>query len=177
MTLRQLISRYTWLNIKYALLHEYPGAQNHLPGYESVYHYLLLLPAADTDLQIELKRIPSTDVINSINHSVDVCGKRQTPHVADAEICIGYALDFTPWAQWLSMPVAAKTLQQFSETEIIAHCLKAIGFHGFDEATVQHKAQSMSSELDFLESMTDAQKQTFLISWEQLGQNRVTKEK
>lgn len=142
MTLKKLISHYGWLNIEAALLNEYPQLHHQLSFYEAVYHKLLLLPGAETDLQIELKPVLLKD---KDTYYMDVYGKKQTPHVADAEICLYYALHFTPWAEWLAMPVSAKTLQTFSQTEIIAHCLHTMTIFSFDEADIHAECERLTT--------------------------------
>jgi len=168
MTLKQLISRHGWLNIEAALRNEYPNEQNNLALYEAVYHKLLLLPEMETDLQIVLKYILQTDATGEGGSFVDVVGKKQTPHIADANLAIGYALNFTPWAEWLAMPVSPKTLQCFSETEIIAHCLWEMTFHSFDEDVISDEKAKLSVIVSEMDSITNEHWQN-LISWDQLS--------
>jgi len=168
MTLKQLISRHGWLNIEAALLNEYPAEQKNKDAYEAVYHQLLLLPEAETDLQIVLQQIRQTEEDEPIGTYVDVVGKKQTPHIADADLAIGYALDFTPWAEWLAMPVYSKTLQCFPETEIIAHCLWEMTFHSFDENVIQDEKARLSLTVSGIGELSNEEHWQNLISWEQL---------
>jgi hypothetical protein len=146
MTLKQLIGRYTWLNIEAALLQEYPARQAYLHQYESVYQTLLLLPEAATDLMICIEKVPGAH--NEENGTIKVYGKRKTPHIAEAQLSLPYALHFTAWGEWLAMPVSLKCLHRFSETEIIAHCLCEMTRNGFDESTIQVAAHNLSAILD-----------------------------
>ena len=36
---------------------------------------------------------------------------------------IDYALEFNPWEEWLGMEIDHSTLSQYSEIDIVAHCL------------------------------------------------------
>lgn len=144
MILKKLISRYGWLNIEAALLNEYPGQQSCIALYEAVYHKLLLLPEAETDLQIELKPVLLTDTNEYV---MDVYGKKWPPHITNADISLCYALDFTSWAEWLAMSVSLKTLQAFSETAIIAHCLYTMTRYSFDEADIYAERKRLAMAL------------------------------
>ncbi len=168
MTLKQLISRHGWLNIEAALWNEYPAEQKNRDAYEAVYHQLLLMSETETDLQIVLQQIRQTEEDNNTGSYVDVVGKKQTPHIADAGLAIGYALDFTPWAEWLAMPVTFKTLQYFPEAEIIAHCLWEMTFHSFDENVIQDEKARLSATVSEIGDLTNEAYWQNLISWEQL---------
>lgn len=161
MTLKQLISRYSWLNVEATLLNEYPDKLESISEYESVFQTLLLLPGSKTDLQICIERRQDED---STEMSIEVTGSKQTPHITHAQLSIPYALNFTPWAEWLSMPVAPKTFQLFSETEIITYCLLEMTSNGFDEATIQMQAQHLSNDME----LVNGDNEGFAISWEQI---------
>ena len=168
MTLKQLIGRHSWLNIEAALCNEYPAERKNIDAYETVYHQLLLMPESGTDLQLVLQQIWQTEDNNHNESYVDVVGKKQTPHIADADLAIGYALDFTPWAEWLAMPVSSKTLQCFPEAEIIAHCLWEMTFHSFDENVIQDEKARLSVTVSDMGDLTNEAHWQNLISWEQL---------
>lgn len=160
MTFKQLICRYAWPNIEASFLMEYPDWQARIASYESVYQSLLLSPEADTDLQICVEKKRD----NAGNKYVEVTGSKQTRHIADAQLNIPYTLHYTPWSEWLAMPVSAKSFQSFSETAIITHCLVEMTYAGFDEETIQAAAQKID---DTLETM-DASDYLNFTSWEDM---------
>jgi hypothetical protein len=168
MTLKQLISQQSWLNIEAALLNEYPNEQHNLSCYEAIYHQLLLLPEIDTDLQIVLRHIQEPDANGNTVNYVDVCGKKQTPHIADADLQLYYSLRFTTWAEWLAMPVSPKTLWYFAEAEIVAHCLREMTSHSFDENVIQDEKARLSVVVSDTDHIYDKGHWYSLISWEQI---------
>lgn len=171
MTLKQLMVRYNWLNVEAVLLQEYPSCKKHLANYEEVYGSLLLLGEVSTDLQIYLQAVPDNQ---NRHNAVEVVGRRRVPHIAEVHLVMPYALHFTPWAEWLSMPVSLRSLAQFSETEIIAHCLVEMTRKGFDEATIQAQAQNLSNVMDEMSAQTgnDAS-----LNWEELIKQLDTRRK
>ena len=161
MTLRQLLIRYNWLNIEAALLQEYPVQKKHLAEYETVYQSLLLLEEMDTDLQIYLQARPGE---RSHREMIEVIGRKRTPHIAEVHLVLPYSLHFTPWAEWMAMPVSLRSLAQFSETEVIAHCLVEMTRKGFDETTIQAQAEHLCRVMD---EMTTQAGNDAPLSWEE----------
>jgi hypothetical protein len=171
MTLKQLISRNGWLNIEATLLNEYPHVQSDIASYEEVYQTLLLLPQANTDLQICLEQVKDEWEQGT---AVEVTGRKKTPHIADAQLNLPYSLHFTPWAEWLGMPIAPKFFSIFSETEIVAHCLVEMTRNGFNEATIQEQAQDLCNVMDSMSAEDDT---SLTLNWEELIKQLNTKEK
>jgi len=48
-----------------------------------------------------------------------------------------YALDFTPWSEWLGMEIDGTVLRKLEPHEIVAHCLWEMTFYSFDEEETQ----------------------------------------
>lgn len=44
-----------------------------------------------------------------------------------------FSLSLTPWSQWLSSSLSKDILNNYSQEEIISHCLFEMTFHGFSE--------------------------------------------
>lgn len=55
-----------------------------------------------------------------------------------------YALDFTPWAEWLGMKVNERLFNQFTNEDIVAHCIWEMTFHGFEEEQIQEKKDDLN---------------------------------
>jgi len=59
----------------------------------------------------------------------------------------------TSWHEWLFMPINKKSMEQFSEIEIIAHCLWEMTFCGFEEESNQEFLDKLDDEKDEFESL------------------------
>lgn len=162
MTFKQLLSQYNWPNIEATLLQIQPDSQAQLRAYERVYLSLLLMPETVSDLQISV--LPTAEY--QLGHA-NVSGFKQTPHITDAQLSIPYSLAFTPWAQWLAMPVSAKSFRYFSETEIIAHCLLTMTSNGFTNEQVQAKAYALNQNISTSQHQAN-QNDGFFVSWDQI---------
>ncbi len=58
-----------------------------------------------------------------------------------------WALDFTPWAEWLALPIEADTEGRLSSAEIVAHCLWEMTWHGYEEEHVQEKIEEIEERV------------------------------
>lgn len=67
---------------------------------------------------------------------------------------INYAIEFTPWSQWLSMIVDNDSLVKCGETNFIAQCLYEMTFFGFIEQKVKNKSNSLKKQIKALEDDT-----------------------
>lgn len=48
---------------------------------------------------------------------------------------VSYALDFTPWSEWLTFKIHSKTVSTYSHDEIVAHCLWEMTYYGNEVQT------------------------------------------
>jgi hypothetical protein len=48
-----------------------------------------------------------------------------------------YALEYTPWGEWLNFIISEETLSQYSELEIITYCMFEMTWSGYDEEIIQ----------------------------------------
>jgi hypothetical protein len=63
----------------------------------------------------------------SWNH---VCGK-----IAGDELTC--SLSFTPWKEWLGMKLSQSTVDNYSDKEIVSHCLWEMTYYGFTEEKIK----------------------------------------
>ena len=63
---------------------------------------------------------------------------------------VGYALDFTPWNEWLGMEIDEISFQKLTKDEVCARILWEMTFHGFDEEPIQERSKEL---LDMVEDI------------------------
>ncbi len=54
-----------------------------------------------------------------------------------------WAIEFTPFEEWLGMIIHRKTLNNFSKLDIIAHCLFEMTWFGFTNKDVKKEAKNL----------------------------------
>lgn len=77
-----------------------------------------------------------------------------------------WALDFTPWSEWLGMPIREQTFKDYSELDVMAHCLWEISWMGFDEEIIQEKKEDLDRRVESIKDGTAE-----LIPWEDVKKN------
>ena len=58
-------------------------------------------------------------------------------HASTDQLSNGVALEFTKWNKWLGMNIHEMTCKEFTELEIIAHCLYEMTFVDYEESDIQ----------------------------------------
>jgi uncharacterized protein YggL (DUF469 family) len=143
-TLAALVSSNHWLSVSHILLNLYPGSQ--LRDYEDVYNQLQFIVPEPTEIELVLTLVEESGE----KPYVDVSGRSLGPLLD--ELTSSHALEFTPWAEWLGMPIAHDTLQHFTELEILAHCLWEMTFIGYDEESIQKEMQQLIAQIEELKA-------------------------
>ncbi|MAM29325.1 MAG: hypothetical protein CMC13_09905 [Flavobacteriaceae bacterium] len=130
MTLKKLIQKHTWSNISSKFSEIYPEAGKNLEGYKVVFEKLVMMKAKRIDMSIVLS-IEKDDN----EEYIDVSAQYKYPRNEEEKYLQG--IELTPWRNWLGMGVNAKTLANFTEQEIIVHCIYEMSYVGFSEEDIQ----------------------------------------
>jgi hypothetical protein len=168
MKLYDLIKSYNWLSVELTLLKLYPDQDKMLDEYRNVYEKLKITQPADYDeLEIILAEYDCDTNFESEKETyVDVSGQKKIPDPND--ITNGYAIEFLEWDKWLGMDLAIETTKNFSDLEIIAHCLYEMTFVDFDEDAIQGQIKTLNDRVEDYKKLTDEEKKQQTISLDEL---------
>jgi hypothetical protein len=136
-----------------------------MQGYEEVFNQLKTLQPKAGDVTINV--CWEHDDFDNEDY-VDVSGYYTHPKIGTDEAELSLALEFTPWEEWLAMPIDEKTLESFSELEIIAHCLWEMTFMGFDQEEIQEELDTINKSAEEYDSMTPEERAKNTYSMEEL---------
>ena len=103
--------------------------------------YLMQLTPVDTDMVVVFNWHMATE--EDPNNYWHVSGYSTDP---DEEYDGLWAMEFVPWAEWLSMPIDAQNLN-LQEPYMLAHILYEMTFYGFDEPDVKAKLAHVNKEV------------------------------
>jgi N-acetylglutamate synthase-like GNAT family acetyltransferase len=156
MRFKDLIRNNSWLGVEKKLLDLYPGEKFRISAYEDIFYRLQHMPGKKSDMSIVLGKEFDRDAPNG--YYVGVSGRKKDNANDENEITPFYAIEFTPWDEWLSMEIDSNTISEFTELDIIAHCLYEMTFIGFDETKIQGKLNHLSKTAEIVENMTDEEK-------------------
>lgn len=163
MIFNELIHHHHWLSIKTELIRLYPDEEKQIDTYQDVYYKLKLLAPEPSDVTIRLNDIKDGD-----ESYVDVDGYYTDGRVDKHSGNDALALDFTPWNQWLGMLVDARAFNDFTDLEIIAHCLYEMTFISFDQEEIQEQLDGLKRTVNEYENMTPEEREKNTISLEDL---------
>ena len=164
MQFNSLIKTSNWLSVKATLLAIYPEQIESIIAYENVYNKLKLMELEEVAIDIILTQHHDDETFDP--SCVEVSGINLNPNKDD--ISIGLAIEFTAWKKWLGMGIDKQTLKEFTELEIIAHCLYEMTFAGYDENEIQADFKNIKGIKDDYLRMTNDEKQTNTISLNEL---------
>lgn len=187
MKFKELIDKYNWNDVYSTLIQLYPDQEKNIEGYKQVFEELCTLRPTETKMRIVIE-----DVFDEYDkeYHAHVSGKDGTlnkesdpKHFKDDEIGnqeVSYGIEFTDWAEWLSMKIDQESLSKYSELDIIGHCLWEMTFYGFTQKDIKkaidainrsaEEAKKNSSSCRRLVKSEDGDE----FFWEDKDGNRVT---
>lgn len=161
----EIIKTNSWLSVELVLLQLYPDEKYRISAYEKVFDDLKFLESTDTEISIVISWVKD-DFDNQ--EYVDVSGCERSDTQLTNEESHSLALEFTSWDKWLGMDVDEKTLQDFTEFEIISHCLYEMTFISFDQEIIQEEIDKLEKLADEIRNMSEEEKKVKLKSWDEL---------
>ena len=130
MTFKQLLKTKTWVSISSRFLKIYPEASKNIEGYKTVFEKLKVMESERMDMSIVITKEKDDD-----EEYIEVSGLHNNPKNEEEKYSQG--IELISWRKWLGMDISDKSLQNFSEEEIVIHCLYEMTFAGFKEEEIQ----------------------------------------
>ena len=126
MKFKDLVLNSDWQKIEKILL-TLDDNKDNMEGYKKVFEELIKLKPKRSDCVLTIKHVK-----NDEEDYEDVFGISKKDNQ-------NYALEFTPWQEWLDMELDQKTLKEYSKPSIIANCIYEMTFFGFDQKKIKKK--------------------------------------
>jgi hypothetical protein len=159
-----LIKSYNWLSVKTTLLALYPEQIESINAYEEVFNKLQIMQPKEVAIDIILNQHYDDETFEP--SCVDVSGINL--NATEDDITDRLAIEFCPWNDWLGMGIDKLTLKEFTELEIIAHCLYEMTYAGYDENEIQEEFDKIKDIQEEYKNLTDEEKEMKTISMEEL---------
>lgn len=144
MKFKELICKHNWNQVHSTLMQLYPDQEKNIEEYRQVFKELDNIKPVETKMRIVIEDVYDEYDKNYYTHVSGKDGslnKESDPeHFKDDEIGnqeVSYAIEFTDWAEWLSMDIDHESLSKYSELEIIGHCLWEMTFYGFTQEDIK----------------------------------------
>ncbi len=165
MTFVELIKSNAWLSVKMMLTKLHPDQEEFMDDYQRVFNQLQILSPLPSSVTIDIELVNDT---YDNTYYVDVSGYYTNPADKINENTNSLAIEYTSWNEWLSMPIDENSLKNFSELEIIAHCLNEMTYAGFEQEDIQSEMDRIKEIKDEYNSLTPEEKKKRTISLDDL---------
>jgi len=174
MGLKELLLSTDWDEVKQSLLRSYPDSRRTIDKLQRVFERLLSLEGGETKTRLCFAEV-MREGINEEPY-IEVFGKDGTlnrdlpdfPYFSEtarrdfANLEASFALELVPWEEWLGMELDPSTSQEYSASDLIAHCLWEMTFFGFDQATIEAQRKEINRRAKELESMSEEDKEKLI---------------
>lgn len=136
---KDLIKACTFKNVKEALLRLYPDQKKVINGYEYVF---------ETVRHMRPRYNKEEMVID-----IGKVGRSRNAYFSVSGVCIqkgtqqSYAIEFTPWSEWLGCEVDKQVLKKMPKDEIVAHCLWEMTFWGFTQRKIRRELNALRKQV------------------------------
>lgn len=127
-----LINKFKLKDIEKRIIELYPSEESAVREgiYANIINSLVRKDVVDSSLSILVEKIITKEgdcyVLVSGLSKDDVSNRQK------------YGIEFGDWDEWLGMDIAAATLKQYLELDIVVHCLNEMTFISYDENEVNN---------------------------------------
>jgi len=165
MKFAEIIKSNSWLSVEIVFLQLYPDEKDSISQYESVFNDLKSIKPTLTDISI----VVSLECDEYDNEEyINISGYYNNPEDRTDEYSSSLALEFTSWDKWLGMDKKKKSLNDFTEFELISHCLFEMTFVSFDQEEIQAEMDKLKHSADEIKNMSEQEKKEKLKSLDDL---------
>jgi hypothetical protein len=170
MKLHELLNDLSWIEIQEALLRNYKDTEKSIKKYEEVFFKLIKMNPVENTMRISISYVEK-DLIedNDFQPYWHVCGLNGTLQKnsndadlfqeADKEFLnseVSYAIEMTPWNEWLGMEIDQETANnvELTRADIVAHCMWEMTYCGYDEKNIKEKFDNLMDQVKEIKNMT-----------------------
>jgi len=144
----EIIRKYEFDQVWPKLIEQYPNEQ--IDDYAAVFEYLRYAKPRSADWSIKISLVHEDD-----DHYYDVygvCAATEDDLIQGYKKGdeVAYALGFSDWDKWLGSEICPETADQYSELDILVHCLFELSFYGFDQEDIREQLNIIKNRLNSL---------------------------
>lgn len=184
MKLKELLSEVPWSDVKESLLQLYKVSEKELLSYNSIYRRLQIMESVESAMRIFVEFIEPTadgfveegywNVFGKDGSLVKDCddfkhfADRVTEEEANKEQT--FAIEFTPWQEWLGMTVSDETLNnnELTRADIVAHSFFEMSFISYDEKEIGDKLDDLKDRVEKVKGMSEEELKKHSINMDEL---------
>ncbi len=165
--LNDIIKKVIWPDVAAALWRCYPDQEKSRQeksreGYQRVFETLNALRPTPTNMRIWIRTVQEEDEPPYVH----VSGKDGS--LRDDGTEESYGIELVPWAEWLGMAVEPAVAAEYTNAEIVAHCLFEMTFYGFGEETIREFKADLKRQVEEIHRMTPEEREEYTLTLKQL---------
>lgn len=153
MKFAELVYKYKWDEISLSLMHLYPNDQKNIAGFRMAFEQLQTLTPVKTNMRIILKEVFDefeSSWYTSVSGRNGTLKKEENLEIfKDDKIGnqeVSYGIEFVDWQEWLGMDIDPESTSNYSEPDIIAHCLWEMTFYGYTQGAIKKTIDTIHRE-------------------------------
>lgn len=166
MRLHEAIKSNKWPSVEITLRKLYPGRAELIHEYERVFEHLQCMKVDNLRMHIaitELKYEPEDWDTDSIVNILGLYESLEEPGQIKS-----FDLASTEWKYCLGLELTPETMRDYTELEIIAHCLYDMTYIAFDEEVIQEENRLMELVREEIKATMTAENKDRPITLEEL---------
>lgn len=148
MLFSDLVNKFEFKEVWERLVSLYPDQKKSKKGYANVFSELKSLSPVETEFIISITHVVDDLIPEDTSEYDNVSGLSNKDDIS-------YAIEFTRWEQWLAMPLGENTLKNYSEIDILAHCLWEMTWSGYEQEEIQEKLDSITEAAEDIRKSLD----------------------
>lgn len=155
MKFKELIDKYDWDDVCSTFRQLYPDQEKNIEGYKQAFSELQDIKPVETEMRIVIEDLfdeYDKEYYTHISGKDGTLNKESDPeYFKDDELGnqeVSYGIEFTDWAEWLGMDIDTETLNNYTELDIIGHCLCEMTFYGFTQEKIKKQLAQLEEEAE-----------------------------
>jgi len=133
MKLKNIITASNWEAVCKVFLSNYSDQKKSIAGYKAVYNKLRNKSPKTSKMELNCYKGEPDFKGDEPYHGVNgVDGTKREDGSLEH-----FSLSLSPWSEWLGSQLSEKTLNNYTNEEIITHCLYDMTFYGFSETKIK----------------------------------------
>lgn len=163
MKFKELVDRVDVFSVVDRLIELYPDQEKSRDAYIGVLNGLKTTDAVESKDDIKLLVVELEDSFgDDIEVYVNVSGYSETEQQS-------YAIEFSPWNEWLGMKMYTNSIKRFGEVDVMAHCLYEMTFCGFESVEVEKRMDDIADRVEEIKNADRSDFKTIDELWAELG--------
>lgn len=158
MTLLDILNQVTFKDIQNSLLKYYPDEEDAIADYRKVFLNIFQIQPKKNIDKWKIVVAPYKETFISKEDNEQWTDEGYDIYAKKPKDKNHYAIECTPWEEWLSMNIDNNTLKIMSNADIVAHCLYEMTFISFEQEEIQGVITMVKGLVEEIEETLEKEK-------------------